>query len=262
MFHRFPELGLVRSILLDVVCERQLGNARPVLLGGSPAKAKDQLQLVDLRLSLQKWFSQHQFGHDASGRPRVYLVAVFLRSQEELRRTVPQGDHSVGQPAVGRFLWEGSGQPEVGQFEHAVLVDEQVGPFDVPVQYFLFVAVVESFQQLFHEALDLFHPELSFVRVLQSGEIVVHVFEDHVDASFVFAGLTCAGSGSVVRPSPFAYDSVVVAVVVVVVCFVFFFPVRVRVRRGFGSGSAGFGLLGCGLDGIVPWPVGFPHLWR
>lgn len=42
VLHRFPELGFVRSILLDVVRKRQLGHARPVFFRGRPAESKDQ----------------------------------------------------------------------------------------------------------------------------------------------------------------------------------------------------------------------------
>jgi hypothetical protein len=48
-----------------------------------------------------------------------------------------------------------TGEPEVGDPEHAVVADEEVGALDVPVQDSARVAVAQALEDLAHEALDL-----------------------------------------------------------------------------------------------------------
>ena len=53
------------------------------------------------------------------------------------------------------------------------------------MQHLIDVAVVQACEQLLHVALDLRHGEAHPGPVGESGEVVVHVLEDHVDAPLV-----------------------------------------------------------------------------
>lgn len=54
--------------------------------------------------------------------------------------------------AFDRYTW-GSGKSEIGNFKNVIFGDEQVLGFEIPMEYFFFMAVVNSLEKLVAEAL-------------------------------------------------------------------------------------------------------------
>lgn len=109
-----------------------------------------------------------------------------MRTEEELGGTIPKGDNSVGVRNFESVVKE-PGQPKVRQLEDAFVVNEKVGAFDIAVENVLLVTEEQSFEQLFHVAFDLSLGEVVGIgRVHQAREVVIHVLEDKVNASFSF----------------------------------------------------------------------------
>ena len=69
-----------------------------------------------------------------------------MTTEEDLRRAVPQRDDFVGVGA--QWNTEGTGQTEVGEFEVALLVDEQVLWFEIAVEHAVGVAVAHALEKL------------------------------------------------------------------------------------------------------------------
>jgi hypothetical protein len=139
------------------------------------------VQLLDLGLAGHDGLAGEQLGEDAPGAPEVDGDAVLGGAEQELRRAVPERDDAAGHGlALGGV--EGGGEPEVGDPEHAAVVDEQVGALDVPVQDAAGVAVAQALQDLAHEALNLRLREALPGERGEPGEVVLHVLEDEVEA--------------------------------------------------------------------------------
>lgn len=86
---------------------------------------------------------------DAAHPPHVQWGGVLCAAEEDVWRTIPQGDYLVGVGVAGHGL--GPGQAEVSQLQLADLADEEVLGLDVAVQHQPLVAVRESPQQLEEE---------------------------------------------------------------------------------------------------------------
>mmetsp|Transcript_12934 Transcript_12934/g.30514 ORF Transcript_12934/g.30514 Transcript_12934/m.30514 type:complete len:402 (+) Transcript_12934:1161-2366(+) len=97
-----PQLGTLAvrfAVDADVSRPQQLEfpNARPRLAGGGSHHVEDELKLVHIGLSREERTSQHELRQNAARAPDVHREAVPRRSQQELRRTIPQRDDLVGE---------------------------------------------------------------------------------------------------------------------------------------------------------------------
>lgn len=90
---------------------------------------------------------REQLREDAAGGPQVDCCAVCGGPQQQLGGAVPEGDHAAGEGDRRVGAVEG-GQPEVSDFEDAVVVQQQVAALDVAVQHAPAVAVLQPAQQL------------------------------------------------------------------------------------------------------------------
>lgn len=128
--------------------------------------------LLDLILALQQRFLGQQFSHDTPHTPHIDLGAVFLCPQEEFRGPVPEGHDELGE-FRGRIAIV-AGHAEVGDFELAAVVEEEVGGFEVAVHDPLVVEKVEAREELEEEGFD-FAGEEGFGHFVEEGFEVVFV---------------------------------------------------------------------------------------
>lgn len=63
-----------------------------------------------------------------------------------------------------------------------LVIEQNVGAFDVSVKEILLVAVIKALQQLSHERLDVALVEVDQARLQQSHQIVVHVFKNQIES--------------------------------------------------------------------------------
>lgn len=151
-------------------------DGRPLLHGRLTENFENLVDLVRLeRVSvvafalllraLEERFRSDEFCENAANRPHVDCLRVVFRAEEQLRGAVPDGDDDrvdVRQRAQRRL--EEAGQAEVGDFDATALGwgfvgagYENVGWFEVAVDYPVHVEVVHSLQDLPEKGLDGLH---------------------------------------------------------------------------------------------------------
>mmetsp|Transcript_24900 Transcript_24900/g.62075 ORF Transcript_24900/g.62075 Transcript_24900/m.62075 type:complete len:201 (+) Transcript_24900:317-919(+) len=109
-------------------------------------------------------------------------------AQQQLGRTIPQGDHPIGHGlTVGGDAVDS--QAKVCDLQIALIVDEQVTTLDVAVHHPARVAVLERAEELHHKVLDLAQPEspvCGFLRRRQQPcQVVLHVFKHEVHGALL-----------------------------------------------------------------------------
>lgn len=75
-------------------------------------------------------------------------------------------------------------QYQQNNVEHLLVIEQNIGAFDVSVQEILLVAVIKALQQLPHERLDVVLVEVDQARFEQSHQIVVHVFKNQIERTY------------------------------------------------------------------------------
>ena len=160
------------------------GDAGPGALAGRAHQPEDFLELVFVCGAGEEGAAGVHFRHDAAGGPDVDAGVVGAGTEQDVRGAVPEGDDFVGES----IDWdaERSRETEVGEFELALVVDEEVLGFEVAVQDPVFVAEGDSLEELVHEGFD---GDIIELTALAAGiheflKVFVHVFED--EHEFVF----------------------------------------------------------------------------
>ena len=69
--------------------------------------------------------------------------------------------------------------------QYSLVIHENVGAFDVAMKEVLAVTIGEAFEQLVHDAGDVFFGEIHHPRLQQPHQIVIHVFEDEIKRAAV-----------------------------------------------------------------------------
>lgn len=156
----------------------ELGDTGPRAFGGSAHEAEDFLEFIFVGSSREKGAASVHFCHDAACRPNVDASVVSSTSQKDVWSAVPEGDDFVREGVDGDA--KGTGETEIGEFELAFVVDEQVLGLEVAVEDTVFVAKGDSLEELVHEGFDRDVVELAPVTagVHVFLEILVHVFKD------------------------------------------------------------------------------------
>jgi hypothetical protein len=113
---------------------------------------EDLEDLVNLRVTGEQRLARAHLSEDTAHRPHVDASRVLSTAEQDLRRTVPQSDHLVG--VCAERDTKSAGEPEVGELEVVVLVDEEVLGLEVAVEDAVSVAVAHALTQLHHELLD------------------------------------------------------------------------------------------------------------
>lgn len=157
---------------------RELGDARPGALRGCAHQPKDFLELVFVGGAGEEWTACVHFRHDTTSGPDVDASVVGAAAKQDVWGTVPKGDDLVGE-GIDRDA-ERTGEAEIGKFELAFVVDEEVLRFQVAVQNAVFVAECNALKELVHEGFDSDVIELTAAAagIHVFLQIFVHVFED------------------------------------------------------------------------------------
>jgi len=162
----------------------ELADAGPGALAGRAHDAEDFLELVFVCGAREERAACVHFGHDTAGGPDVDAGVVGAGAEEDVRGAVPEGDDLVGEGVDGDA--EGAGEAEVGEFELAFVVDEEVLGFEVAVEDAVFMAEGDALEELVHEGFDGYIVELAAraTAVHEFLEVFVHVFEDEHELVF------------------------------------------------------------------------------
>ena len=163
---------------------RELGHSGPDSFVGSPQGPEDPEELIDLAVAREKGTLEDHLGEDAPEAPDIDGHGVRLGSEENLWRSVPQGDDLVSVAPLRHR--EGSGQAEVSQLDDAELVEQQVLRLKVPVENSVRVAVGDAFEQLLEVALGHLLREAwtsghGFEVVHEPLQVLIQILEDHVE---------------------------------------------------------------------------------
>lgn len=121
-----------------------------------------------------------QLGEDAAQAPDVDFKTIRFGAKEEFWGAVPEGDDKLGE----LWGWGGgvAGHAEVGEFDLATVVHEEIGGFEIAVQDPVRVEVLSGGDDLKHQGFDLGGEE-GFRHVFEeSFEIVFEEVHDEVDA--------------------------------------------------------------------------------
>ena len=75
------------------------------------------VQLIHVGLTREQRLPIRELAHDASDRPRVHLGSVFLRPQQQLRRSVPPRGYVICENFVGLVSLELACKAKIAEFE-------------------------------------------------------------------------------------------------------------------------------------------------
>ena len=174
---------------LHLAVQVQLLHPGPHLRADGTAQLGDQGELVLLRVALHNRTSRPHLGHDTAGAPHVHRRSVVPLSKEEFRRTIPEGDDTVGvpvrSPVLVRRQREGTSQAEISKLEDPGLGYQNVGRLHVAVEDLLAVDEVEPVEELLHHLLDLAEVELDVGVAQQAGQVVLGKVKDQVEGRLV-----------------------------------------------------------------------------
>mmetsp|Transcript_41619 Transcript_41619/g.107754 ORF Transcript_41619/g.107754 Transcript_41619/m.107754 type:complete len:288 (+) Transcript_41619:430-1293(+) len=163
----------------------QVLQVRPVRLGGLPHDPEYLLHLVSLKrtaallllLPLKQRPHRHQLREYAASSPDIDLLGVVLPAQQQLRGSVPDGDHHTVLVHGPKRRLENARQAKVGDLHPPLLLavahHEDVAGLQVSVDDPVGVQVVQPVQQLPHDRLD-------HVGVKGLGVALVAVEADHL----------------------------------------------------------------------------------
>ena len=162
-----------------------------VLAGRRAGPPEHPFELVDGGSARKHGFAQKHLADETPQRPYVNFLAVIFAAQQQFGRPIPPRGDIIGhnnQLLVGGLLLEPH-ESEVAKFGLAVLINEDVGRLEVPVDEVGVVEVEDGFGNLVDDELLVPFLQLGRLAVLpdQLVQVDVHVLEHQVDV-FVVAG--------------------------------------------------------------------------
>ena len=101
-----------------------------------------------------------KLGQHTTYRPHIHFIVIALTTQNQLWGSVPKGHYFVSIQAL-EFAF--SAQSKVSQFDISFIPHQDIGGFDVPMHQILFMQIVDTFKELFGDALDLRQGKPDFV---------------------------------------------------------------------------------------------------
>lgn len=161
---------------------RHRGDPGPHRLVWGAQGAENPEELVYFRIPGKQRPSGDHFGKDTAQTPDVNRRGVIFTSQEDLGSPVPQSHHLVRVSAHRHP--KRPRQPEVGQFDLALSVDEQILWFEVPVENPVRVTESQALEQLEQVALDEREGDAGDGGVHEPLQVLVEELEHKV--KFVF----------------------------------------------------------------------------
>lgn len=184
------DITAVRFPLLDTFATRQARPARHGCLVGRADELEDDLSLIEVRLALQDWAAFKHLGKNTTCTPHINGWSVASELEKQFRGAVPacndQGSVVANSEAVslsrlGRGTVIVSRETKVGNLQDTAVVDENVGSLHVAMENVTVMKISQTFQQLKHVAFNLAFGEANIGVGGHAGEIVVHVWRDHVE---------------------------------------------------------------------------------
>lgn len=112
---------------------------------------EDLEDFVNLRVAGKEWFAGTHLREDTANGPHINTGRVLAAPEEDLWRSVPQGDDFVSVGSKGNT--EGASETEIRELEVSIAVDQQVLRLEITVENTMAVAVSDTFAQLAHELL-------------------------------------------------------------------------------------------------------------
>mmetsp|Transcript_39239 Transcript_39239/g.103439 ORF Transcript_39239/g.103439 Transcript_39239/m.103439 type:complete len:321 (-) Transcript_39239:246-1208(-) len=172
------DLGLLGERLdvldcLRVLNDREIGRTRLA------ESLDDEPQLLQVVLAGEQRLAAEALGEDAAHRPDVDALVVGGVLDQQLRCAVPARDY-IFRKLLRDGIVHTTGQPEIANFEVAILVDEQVVRLQVAMEHLGRVDGFEAAQDLVNEVLDVVVGE----RLLGVDDVVqvsVHQLENKVN---------------------------------------------------------------------------------
>ena len=122
---------------------------------GSSKNQQDLVELVDIIVAAEEWFSTKKLGQDTACRPDINCLGVVGEREHDLRSPVPPGSHVLcHEPSVLLGVFQKpAGQPKVADLELAIGVDEQVSRLQITMKNICRVDILEPTQHLVDEGL-------------------------------------------------------------------------------------------------------------
>lgn len=145
------------------------------------------MYLLQVVIARQQGRPADHLRDDAADAPHVELVGLLLGVEDDLWGAVPPRHDLLGQLIISREWVEGARQAEVAYLQVTVLVDEDVGWFDVAVDNPRTVHVEGAAQDLVGEVLDVLVGHFLF-GVDDAVQVGVHQFCDDLDVLVVGFG--------------------------------------------------------------------------
>ena len=160
------------------------------------------VQLIHVGLTREQRLPVGELAHDASDRPRVHLGSVFLRSQQQLGRSVPPRGYVICENFVGLVSLELACKAKIAEFERVrariVRADEQVLRFDVPVHDVVSVAPRDCLDELPDVPAHERWVEAARALLEHLQQVTGHVFEHQVQFTLATESLLrCVGNAAV-----------------------------------------------------------------
>lgn len=180
--------------LFDSFAARQGAPSGHALFGGSANKIKDHLDLVKVAVSGQDRLSQEHLAEDAADAPHIDCRRVLTKLKKQLGRPVPTRHdqtrviprgHAVAISGLWGWLFELACQTKIRYLQISTVVDQKIGGFHVPMQDLIIMQILQPLQQLHHIALNLRGGEVHIRIFEKAGQVVVHVWRDHVHDGFL-----------------------------------------------------------------------------
>ena len=113
---------------------------------------------------------------------RVLLTVVFLESEQELRRPVPECYH-LGSESL--FIAGGPREAEVPQLHITVVVHKNIAALQIAVKNLVAMARHERHEDLAHDDLDAPDSHVELLVLPDTRQVVLHVLENHEDVALV-----------------------------------------------------------------------------
>jgi len=182
-----PRLGALVHALEEGGGQRGV-DALNVLRGGLSDHFDHLLHLVECGGTGEERFTHNQFTQDAAAAPHVHCFRVHCAPQQDLRCPLPARSNLVrenGSLVVVVFLRNRPCEPKVCQLQVTLRVQQQIGGFEVSVDEFTCVEVLECLQQLLNDVLlvDVFQ-DVSSDDCMQ---VSFHLVEYTVDVFVIFS---------------------------------------------------------------------------
>lgn len=187
-----------RFLLGDVGAGDDVGRQRGVyrfyiLLAGPAHQFQYLFDLVERRISWEYGFTVDELAQNAADGPHVHSLGVFGGAQEDFRSSVPPGGHILGENLLSDLLGTAQRprQSEVCDLGVALGVEEEVAGFEIAVDEFSGVHILEGLEELVDDEFLMYFLENAGADddveiYVGEGGTCFHEVEDEVEIFVIF----------------------------------------------------------------------------